>query len=239
MKQSEWRKIFAFSIPYLRHQWKTFAAVMAILVLGGAMTSITPYIWGEILDDITGGKIRELAIWLGLYFLITYVAMGMGIAEGYLGSKLNYTVEAEIKQELMAKALHMSCADLDQFDAGTLVSRVTSDSSMVISFVFEVITSIVTILINIIAALIFVFHISVDLSLVSLAFIPLSIGANFVFKKAFRALTELQKKYGDKLSSFLVGTLSHIPEMKAYCLEEAQSEQYGGLIWEGWFLQKK
>lgn len=239
MKQSEWRKIFAFSIPYLKHQWKTFVAVMAILVLGGAMTSVTPYIWGEILDDIAGGKIRELAIWLGLYFLITYVAMGLGIVEGYLGSKLNYTVEAEIKQDLMAKALHMSCADLDQFDAGTLVSRVTSDSSMVISFVFEVITSIVTIIINIIAALIFVFHISVDLSLVSLAFIPLSIGANFVFKKAFRALTELQKKYGDKLSSFLVGTLSHIPEMKAYCLEDAQSKQYSSLIWEGWSLQKK
>lgn len=212
---------------------------MAILMTGGVITSFTPYIWGEILDDIAGGKVQELAVWLGLYFLITYLAMGMSIVEGYLGSKLNYAVEAEIKQELMEKALHMRCADLDQLDAGTLISRVTSDSSSVISFVFEVVTSIVTIIINIVAALLFVFHISVQLSLVSLAFIPLSVGANFVFKKAFRALTELQKAYGDKLSSFLVGTLSHIPEMKAYCLEREQAKQYHGLIWEGWSLQRK
>jgi ABC-type multidrug transport system fused ATPase/permease subunit len=67
--------------------------------------------------------------------------MGMSIVEGYLGSKLNYAVEAEIKQKLLEKALHMRCADLDKLDAGTLVSRVTSDSSAVISFVFELITS--------------------------------------------------------------------------------------------------
>ena len=212
---------------------------MAILVVGSGITSFIPYIWGRVLDDITEGRVRELALWLGLYFLITYITMGLSIVEGYLGSKLNYAVEAEIKQELMAKALHMRCADLDRLDAGTLVSRVTSDSSSVISFVFEVITSIVTIVINIVAALLFVFNISVQLSFVSLAFIPLSIGANFVFKKAFRKLTELQRAYGDKLSSFLVGTLSHIPEMKAYCLEKEQSKAYRDLIWEGWSLEKK
>ena len=239
MKQSEWRKIFAFSGPYLRHCWGAFAAVMAILVVGSGITSFIPYIWGRVLDDITEGRVRELALWLGLYFLITYITMGLSIVEGYLGSKLNYAVEAEIKQELMAQALHMRCADLDRLDAGTLVSRVTSDSSSVISFVFEVITSIVTIVINIVAALLFVFNISVQLSFVSLAFIPLSIGANFVFKKAFRKLTELQRAYGDKLSSFLVGTLSHIPEMKAYCLEKEQSKAYRDLIWEGWSLEKK
>ena len=239
MKQSEWKKIFTFAVPYLRRQWRSFAAVMAILMLGGIITSFTPYIWGEILDNIAEGRVQELATWLGLYFLITYVAMGMSIVEGYLGSKMNYAAEAEIKQKLMEKALHMRCSDLDQFDAGTLVSRVTSDSSAVISFVFEVITSIVMIVINVAAALLFVFYISAQLSFVSLAFIPLSIGANFIFKKAFRALSKLQRVYGDKLSSFLVGTLSHIPEMKAYCLERAQSRQYSDLIWEGWSLQKK
>ena len=239
MKNSEWHKIFTFSRPYLRGQWGKFAAMLTILVTGGIATNFTPYIWGEILDAITNGQIRPMVTGLVVYFAITYAALALSYVEGYLGSKLNYAVETRIKQELMDKVLHMRCADLDRFDTGKLVSRVTSDCGSVITFVFEVITSIVTITINILAALFFAFHISLRLSFISIAFIPLSIFSNFVFKKAFRELNILQRKYGDRQSSFLVGTLGHIPEMKAYCLEQKQSVQYDSLIREGWVLQKK
>lgn len=238
-RKSEWRKIFSFSHQYLKKQRLQFVGILAILALGSILTSVTPYIWGEIIDEIALGHVHRLLRWLGLYLLIAFSTVGMSCLEEYWGSKLNYKVETEIKQQLLKKALYLRCKELDALDTGVLVSRIVSDASEVITFVFEVITSAVTIVVNIAAALFFSFRISVPLSAVSLGFIPLSIFSNIMFKRAYRVLSKLQKKYGDALSSFHIDTLGHIPEIKAYCLEEEWTEKYQKLIQEGWFLQKK
>ena len=126
-----------FSAPYIWRRWKQFTIILVVLVMGSTINCVTPYIWGKILDALANGQVSELATWLPLYFLITYVVLGFGYLEGYWGSKLTYSVETEIKQELMDKTLRMPCSNLDDFDAGTLVSRITSDSGTVISFVFD------------------------------------------------------------------------------------------------------
>lgn len=238
-RSGEWRKIFTFSSKYVRGQRVKLASILIVIVIGSIVSSITPYIWGEIIDEVTLGHINRLFCFLCLYFLIAFFTLGMSFLEGYLGTKLNYDVEAEIKQQLMKKALYLSCKELDALNTGVLVSRVVSDASEVITFVFEVITSAVTIIVNIAAALFFSFRISVPLSAVSLGFIPLSVFSNIMFKKAYKALSRLQKKYGDALSSFHIDTLGHIPEIKAYCLEKVRSEKYREFIREGWYLQKK
>lgn len=148
---------------------------------------------GEIIDEIALGHVHRLLRWLGLYLLIAFSTVGMSCLEEYWGSKLNYKVETEIKQQLLKKALYLRCKELDALDTGVLVSRIVSDASEVITFVFEVITSAVTIVVNIAAALFFSFRISVPLSAVSLGFIPLSIFSNIMFKRAYRVLSKLQK----------------------------------------------
>lgn len=228
-----------FSAPYIWRRWKQFTIILVVLVMGSTINCVTPYIWGKILDALANGQVSELATWLPLYFLITYVVLGFGYLEGYWGSKLTYSVETEIKQELMDKTLRMPCSNLDDFDAGTLVSRITSDSGTVISFVFDFLSSIITIIINIFASLYFSLKLSSLLSGVALAFIPLSIISNFIFKKAFKVLALKQREYGDRLSSFLVSTLSHIQEMKSYCLEKRRSKEYKDMLREGWVLRKK
>ena len=134
---------------------------MTVLALGSILTSVTPYIWGEIIDEIALGHVHRLLRWLGLYLLIAFSTVGMSCLEEYWGSKLNYKVETEIKQQLLKKALYLRCKELDALDTGVLVSRIVSDASEVITFVFEVITSAVTIVVNIAAALFFSFRISV------------------------------------------------------------------------------
>ena len=52
----------------------------------------------------------------------------------------------------------MNCDALDEFDTGELVSRVSSDSGAIITFAMNVITSIVTIVINICVHYFFLFE---------------------------------------------------------------------------------
>ena len=102
-RKSEWRKIFSFSYQYLKKQRLQFAGILTVLALGSILTSVTPYIWGEIIDEIALGHVHRLLRWLGLYLLIAFSTVGMSCLEEYWGSKLNYKVETEIKQQLLKK----------------------------------------------------------------------------------------------------------------------------------------
>lgn len=97
-RSGEWRKIFTFSSKYVRGQRVKLASILIVIVIGSIVSSITPYIWGEIIDEVTLGHINQLFCFLCLYFLIAFFTLGMSFLEGYLGTKLNYDVEAEIKQ---------------------------------------------------------------------------------------------------------------------------------------------
>lgn len=238
-KEKEWHKIFSFSYQYLKELRFQFIGILVILAVGSIVSSVSPYIWGKIIDKIAAGQVNQLLFWIALYLVVTFFTLGLSFLEGYWGSKLNYIAESKLKQKLMKKALYLNCKDLDSFDTGVLISRISSDTGEVISFVFEVITSIVTISVNIIAATFFVFRISIPLSVISIAFIPLSIFSNVIFKKSYKTLSKLQKDFGDRLSSFNVGTLGHISEIKAYCLEKEQTDKYDSFIDEGWSLEKK
>ncbi len=120
-----------------------------------------------------------------------------------------------------------------------MVSRIVSDASEVITFVFEVITSAVTIVVNIAAALFFsLSHFGSPVCGFSGVYSALYF-SNIMFKKSLQGIEQASEKYGDALSSFHIDTLGHIPEIKAYCLEEEWTEKYQKLIQEGWFLQKK
>ena len=238
MKKNEWPQIFSFCRKYFEKTWLKFGFLIGLITTGAIITNATPLLWGMIIDCLTNVNLKELILYLLLYFGTTYLIYGLSILEGYLGSKLNFEIESRIKKEVFSKALHMNCDDLDDFNTGELVSRVSSDPGSVITFVMNVITSIVTIVITICAALVFSFQISVQLSVISIAFIPLSVLTNFMFKKAYRALSEQQKKYADQSSAFLVNTLGHIPEARAYRIEAQQNCKYADLLEQGWNLQK-
>ena len=222
----DWDKIFAFCRPYILSHKKEFKVLFATIFLGTFISNLIPLIWGKLIDSLSNINIGKLLLFLLLYAVVTLLLFFMGVFESFLGAKLDYKIEGEIKQVMLAKALRMSCAELDAFDTGELMSRITSDAGSIIQFVIDALTSIVTIVINVITALVFSFEISPHLSAISLAFVPLSILSNIAFKNKFRELNERQKQYSDSLSSFLVNTLNHIFDIKAYRLEENETKQY-------------
>lgn len=239
MKTTDWYKIISFCKPYFQKTWLTFGTILGIIAVGAAVSNSMPLLWGRIIDCLAGANFKQLAKNLLLYFGATAVVYMLGVIEGYVGAKLNFEIESRIRKEVFDKILHMNCSDLDEVDTGELVSRVSSDSGSVISFAINTLATILTILINICAALVFSFQISSELSVVAIAFIPLSVILNCKFKGAYRSLGERQKKHADKMSSFLVSVLGHVPDIKAYSMERQQNEKYKELLEESWVLQKK
>ena len=234
-----WFKIIYFARPYIIKQKYRFTLTMIVLIAGSTVSSISPYIWGRIIDSIMIGHIMDLIKWLSLYLCVILLIMCLRFLEDHLRQKLCFITESEIRKALLNRILNMQCKDLDQFDIGFMVSSVISDAGRVSSFVFDVLTSIVTIGVNIVVALYFSISISFLLSATSFVFIPFSIVSNLALRKYFRQLSESQREYRDQSSSFYIGTLGHIVEIKAYCLENDSINKFNRLTRTGWGLQRK
>ena len=237
--KNEWYKILKFCKPYFQDITIEIVIVLLVIFIGSVVSNVTPLFWGQIIDHLTNFEIKSLVLYLLLYFISIFFIYFLSTLESVVGAKLDYKIQSRMRKDIFDKILNMKCSELDSFDTGELISHVTSDTGNIVSFTLNFITSIITISINIIASLIFSFQISTQLTFLSIAFIPLSILSNYFFKRSFRQLNLIQKKYTDKTSSFYVNSLGHIPDLKSYRIEKNISENFVNLLKEGWNIQKK
>lgn len=235
----EWKRIFSFFLPYLSRVRTQFIGVLLLIFGGTAISNIVPLIWGQIIDCLTKIDQRKLLLLMATYIGVTVLTSFLGLIENYIGVRLDYKLNSMVSEDIFDKTLRLTCSDLDKFDAGELVSRLTSDIDSVVSFTLDFFTSITTIVINVITAAYFSIKLSPVLALVSLFSVPISFFFNNRIKKLYRLVSELEKKYTDRKFGFLVETLNHIQDSKPYLLEKEQNKQYHSLITDGWGIQKK
>lgn len=107
----DWDKIFAFCRPYILSHKKEFKVLFATIFLGTFISNLIPLIWGKLIDSLSNINIGKLLLFLLLYAVVTLLLFFMGVFESFLGAKLDYKIEGEIKQVMLAKALRMSCAE--------------------------------------------------------------------------------------------------------------------------------
>lgn len=235
----EWKRIFSFFLSYLSRVRTQFIGVLLLIFGGTAISNIVPLIWGQIIDCLTKMDQRKLLLLMATYIGVTVLTSFLGLIENYIGVRLDYKLNSMVSEDIFDKTLRLTCSDLDKFDAGELVSRLTSDIDSVVSFTLDFFTSITTIVINVITAAYFSIKLSPVLALVSLFSVPISFFFNNRIKKLYRLVSELEKKYTDRKFGFLVETLNHIQDSKPYLLEKEQNKQYHSLITDGWGIQKK
>lgn len=97
----DWDKIFAFCRPYILSHKKEFKVLFATIFLGTFISNLIPLIWGKLIDSLSNINIGKLLLFLLLYAVVTLLLFFMGVFESFLGAKLDYKIEGEIKQVML------------------------------------------------------------------------------------------------------------------------------------------
>lgn len=129
--------------------------------------------------------------------------------------------------------------ELDRYNSGELISRLESDISILITYDIEFITTIAFILLNFLIPIIIIFGISLQLSLITLIFLPLNILIYVCFAGKKKRLSEKMKKFDDTYFSYIGNIFQNIKSIKCYKIEQYIISKYNDLLKYSFLLQKK
>ncbi len=214
-------------IPYLRRYRGRLVLGMLCLLAGKAAAVAVPQVLRMTIDDLTiSVTVGKLALYAGLI-------VGLALVEGFfrfwmrrLLIGVSRYVEYDLREDFFAHLQRMSPSFFQRWRTGDLMSRASNDISAVrmvlgpgIMYPAETVTLTV-------AAIVFMLYISVELTVVSLAIMPV---VSILVKKfgavIHRRFEAIQAKMSD-VSALVQENLSGVRVVKAYTQETYEQEKF-------------
>ena len=211
-------------VPEVRNK---FIISSLIALLATAIRMVGPYL---IRNGIDGGVIESdygYVLQQSLYYFLTLVLLYFVTSQAllYIGM-VGETYVKRVREKLFR---HMSSLDINYFEknkTGVLVARLTSDMQSLTEFAKEGASSVLTALLTIFGAVIAVFIVDVQLSILAFVVMPILAIATKIFRNyADTTYWEVREWIGQVLSSLQEG-ISGVRVIQAYTNEDTQIKRF-------------
>lgn len=212
-------KLTWFFREYIKQKINFICLIIVLIFIGTSIGNLSPFLFGKMIDIIGKTDLNELLYLIFLYFLITILATLLSLLEGFLGQTVSFKLVKKVQIDLFSKIMTLNEKSLKRYDTGELISRLSGDADSVVTFFFNIITSVIQILINLCISIYFVIYISKQLSIVALFYIPLSLLVNVKIKKYYKQLAKRRKNFGDKYFNFLSESFGNCDSIKIFNLQ--------------------
>ena len=179
------RRIATYFGPYRRQVWWTIFFVTLVALAGAAQPLIVSRGVGALEGRLTPTMI------LGLVGLMLIVGVGIWLANWMrrrIQARLIADVVSLLRRDAFVAAINHDMAFFDEFESGTIISRITSDTQEFIQIV-QLITELFTQILLVFLLLIVLFSISWQLTLVLLALGPFVAILTLVLRRIARYVT--------------------------------------------------
>ena len=166
-------------------------------------------------------------ITMGIVMVVTALLMMTGgIGGAYFAAKAAISFAADIRKDTFENVQKFSFAILDQYNTGSLVTRLTNDVTQVQNLINMALRMMLRAPGMLIGALIMAFMMNRELAAVILVVIPiLVILIGIVIKTAFPRFTIMQKKL-DTLNSTIQEMLTNVRVIKSFVRGDYEEEKF-------------
>lgn len=224
------KALFALSAPHLD---KFLLAVGCILMMNGAVL-LKPWLLKVVIDDILIGRKPQTFLFNLVTMAVVYVLVSlMGGVFTWLQVNLVNRAGQAIIHDLRCKVfetiLHLPLPWLDKNSSGRLITRATNDISEIGEFYTDVTVNMMKDILLVVGIVGAMFVMSVKLSLISLAVIPLMALMVWLIKNRIRKNFFLMKHFIGRINGFTAETLSGMQSIQAFRMENAREKDFTGL----------
>ncbi len=197
---------------------------MIIEVVGEVLM---PKFFGSIIntvnDSMSPGHIIGIC---ALMVLTALLMMAGGVGGAYFGAKASVNFAGDLRQDVYKKIQEFSFANVDKFETGSLVTRLTNDVTQLQNFVNMLLRMFLRSPGMLIGALIMAFILSPSLSVIFAVIIPLvAVGIFAVVKIGFPRFSAMQKRI-DALNTSVQENLTNVRVIKSFVREDYQKEKF-------------
>jgi ATP-binding cassette subfamily B protein len=189
---------------------------------------VMPLLLSNIIDyGINGGRGIAYITAMGITMVITALfMMAGGVGGAYFAIKASTGFANDLRKDLFNQIQKFSFNNIDQFNTGSLITRLTNDVTQVQNMIQMLLRMALRSPGMLIGALIMAFVLNPRLALVILCVIPLlACAIYFIMKVAFPLFTAMQKKL-DALNTATQENLTNIRVVKSFVRERHEEEKF-------------
>lgn len=219
----------------MRRYWKYIRPYLPAFIIGPILMIVEvigevvmPLLLSNIIDNgIVGGRGTSYIITMGITMVITALCMmAGGVGGAYFAIKASTGFANDLRKDLFNQIQKFSFKNIDQYNTGSLVTRLTNDITQVQNMIQMMLRMALRAPGMLIGALIMAFVLNPGLALVILCVIPfLSLAIYFILKVAFPRFTNMQKKL-DVLNTTTQENLTNIRVVKSFVRERYEEEKF-------------
>lgn len=213
-------------MKYLKPYWKVTILAPLFMVLEVSMDLLQPKLMAEIVNNgVFNNDLEFILKTGGLMLLVALIGLIGGVGCTVFASKASINFAADVRKDVFDKVQTFSFKNLDQFEGGTLITRLTNDIVQLQMFVLMALRSIRSPLLTI-GSVIMVFTISVKLAIIFVLTIPiLFVVLYLLIRYAFPLYSVVQQKL-DKVNSVLQENLMGIRVVKAFVRDDYENTRF-------------
>ena len=220
-------KIMKLIFGYMKKFFFFIFLAIGIKLLGTVSELVLPSILEHIVDEIVpAGNLKEVCIW-GLYMFITaIVCRQLNVSANRRAIDNAHKISYEIRQDLFDKTMSLGGSQFDDLGLPSLISRMTSDSYNVQSFVQQIQTLCVRAPMMLIGAVAVAAFMDLPLTLILIVMLPILIAViYFIYAKGIPLYTTVQKRL-DTIVRIMRENITGIRVVKALSKEDAETARY-------------
>jgi len=218
-----WRRL----LGYLRPHWRPFSIALVGLLFGSVLGLAFPLIIAGITTEIVAGGDGAGLDRLILTLVGLFVVQAAGsFTQTYLLGVVGERVVAQLRGQLYGRLITLSLDFHSAHRVGELVSRLSSDVTLVRTMLTQTVTSLLSSMIGLVGSVIILFTLSPTLLFVVLLLAPALIVVAVVFGRPLqRVSTQVQDTIAGSTTT-AEEALSGIRVVKSYVREEWELERY-------------
>lgn len=185
---------------------------------------VMPKFLAEIIDNhgVTNSILMAVAM-----IAVAVLMMAGGVGGAYFGAKASVNFAADLRQDIYDKVQSFSFANIDKFQTGSLVTRLTNDVTQLQNFINMLLRMFLRAPGMMIGALVMAIMLKPSLSVVLAVTMPLMlISILFIIRTGFPRFEKMQVKV-DQLNSTVQENITNVRVVKSFVREDHEIGKFG------------
>lgn len=179
---------------------------LILAIVGNLSMVVTPYYLGLAIDQMLGKNAVDFML-VRRYLLIAVGLYGISFLFVWLSNNVAFQMASDvvykIREKIQHKLAHLPLAYLDRNAHGRLTNMLSNDSDLILDGLFQALSQIMGGIVVIIVASIFMWNISVVMTLVVFGTVPLVYFSSYLVSKSSSSSFMQQQALAGKLNGFV------------------------------------
>ena len=214
-------------LRYMKKYWYIAIFGPIFMVLEVLMDMVLSNYMAKMVDDGIMTQNLDNVIKYGLIMLaVVFIGVIGGILSGAFTNLASFKFSNDLRKDLFKKIMDLSYNQTDEFNTGSLVTRVTNDITQVQNMISQALRGFIRALSFFVLGIFFTINISKDFGFILAIMLPLEILILVIFMKlVFPVFSVIQKKL-DKVNTVVHENVSGARVVKAFGKEDYEYERF-------------